>query len=70
MDLLSDTTGRKASVTGKDSGALLPSEKVAPHLSASQEIVYKGKSSGTRWMLYYVICVSLCLDMKKSVKCL
>lgn len=42
-----DTTGRKASVTGKDSGGLLPSEKVAPHLSASQEIVSKGKSSGT-----------------------
>jgi hypothetical protein len=43
MDLLSDTTGRKTSVTGKDSGALLPSEKVAPHSSASQEIYLKGK---------------------------
>jgi len=66
MDLLSDATGRKTSVTGKDSGALLPSEKVVPQLSASQETVSKGKSSGTRWMLYYVICVRLCSDKKFS----
>ena len=42
-----DSRGRKSSVPGKDSGAHLPSEKVTPHLSASQEIISKGKSSGT-----------------------
>lgn len=48
MDLFSDASGRKTSVTGKDSGARLPSEKVAPQPSASQEIISKGKSSGAR----------------------
>lgn len=48
MDLLSDASGSKTSVTGKDNGAHQASEKVAPPLSASQEIISKGKSSGTR----------------------
>ncbi|CAK8537724.1 unnamed protein product [Lathyrus sativus] len=42
-----DASGRKTSVTGKDSGARLPSEKIMPQPSASQQIISKGKSSGT-----------------------
>ncbi|CAI8585728.1 unnamed protein product [Vicia faba] len=38
-----DASGRKTSVTGKDSGARLPFEKIAPQPSASQEIISKGK---------------------------
>lgn len=48
MELLSDAGGSKSSVTGKDNGAHQVSEKVVPPLPASQEIISKGKSSGTR----------------------
>jgi hypothetical protein len=48
MDLFSDASARKTSVTGKDIGPHQASEKNVPHSSASQEIISKGKSSGAR----------------------